>query len=78
MNNKVTCRFFFSFRMNLLIFNIFFFVFENIDFKKNLSNNREIVNFITRKILVCGVESYYKKIHKDRNITLIFQKLEKN
>ena len=65
--------------MNLLIFyNVyeffqFFYVLE-----KNSGYNRGIVSSVPRKILVCDMESLYKKIFKIRNVMLIFQNFQKN
>ena len=70
--------------MNLLIFqnpyeffSIFVYVFKNAAFKKKWSYNRATFSSITRKILVRDIESWYKNMPKIRNLTFIFQKLEK-
>ena len=51
-----------------------FFVFRSTIFEKKYRGyNRATVSSITRKILVCDMESWYKNISKIRYVTFIFK-----
>ena len=59
-------------------FFIFFYVFQNTVFeKKKIGYNHVTVSSMNWGILVCDMESCYKNISKNRNVTFILQNLQK-
>ena len=67
---------FIDFSESIWISSIFFYVFQNIGFEKKLDYNRATVSWISRKILGCNMEYWYRNISEIRNVTVIFQSFQ--
>ena len=56
---------------------IFFYVYEIIFWIKIKEKNRATISSISRKIIVYNIETFHRNVSEIRNVTFIFQNLQK-